>query len=89
MRLLGDRVWKKDFAVGCDDECRRIESRGNLPQTRLLVSQSGVTAAVRMDIDMPAVFSTAHSLTTARVWTSQATYDGAFKRFFMLVGREI
>ncbi len=89
MRLLGDKIWKKDFAVGCDDECRRIESRGNLPQTRLLVSRSGVSTAVRMDIDMPSVFSTAHTLTTARVWTSKATYDGAFKRFFMLVGREL
>ena len=89
MNVLGSKVWKKDWAVGCDDECRQIESRGNLPQTRLLVSRSGVTDAVRMDVDMPAVFSTSKSLTHARVWTSQATYDGAFKRFFMLVGREI
>ena len=36
--VLGSKVWKKDWAVGCDDECRQIESRGNLPQTRLLVS---------------------------------------------------
>ena len=35
------------------------------------------------------VFSSGKALTTARVWTSQSTYDGAFKRFFMLVGREI
>jgi hypothetical protein len=42
-----------------------------------------------MDVDQPAVFSTAHSLTNAKVWTSQATYDGAFRRFFLLVGREI
>jgi endonuclease/exonuclease/phosphatase family metal-dependent hydrolase len=89
MNVLGDKVWKKDWAVGCDDECRRIESRGNLPQTRLLVSRSGVTDAVRMDVDMPAVFSTSKSLTHARVWTSKATYDGAFKRFFLLVGREL
>jgi endonuclease/exonuclease/phosphatase family metal-dependent hydrolase len=87
--VLGDKVWKKDFAVGCDEECRLIESRGNLPQTRLLVSESGITQAVRMDVDVPAVFSTAHSYSTVKVWTSQATYDGAFKRFFMLVGREI
>ena len=87
--VLGAKVWKKDFAVGCDDECRVIESRGNLPQTRLLVSESGITQAVRMDIDVPAVFSTAHSSSRAKVWTSQATYDGAFKRFFLLVGREL
>ena len=43
MNVLGDKVWKKDWAVGCDEECRAIEGRGNLPQTRLLVSQSGVT----------------------------------------------
>ena len=89
MNVLGSKVWKKDWAVGCDDECRRIESRGNLPETRLLVSRSGVTDAVRMDVDMPAVFSTSTSLTHARVWTSKATYDGAFKRFFLLVGREL
>ena len=41
MNVLGDKVWKKDFAVGCEHECRAIESRGKLPQTRLLVSQSG------------------------------------------------
>ncbi len=35
------------------------------------------------------VFSSGKALTTAQVWTSQATYDGAFKRFFLLVGREI
>ncbi len=87
--VLGDKIWKKDWAVGCDDECRLIESRGNLPQTRLLVSESGVTSAVRIDADMPAVFSTAHALSTAQVWTSQATYDGAFRRFFLLVGREL
>jgi hypothetical protein len=89
MRVLGDKVWKKDWAVGCDDECQRIAGRGNLPQTRLLVSKSGITDAVRMDVDQPAVFSTAHTLSTARVWTSKATYDGAFRRFFLLVGREI
>jgi endonuclease/exonuclease/phosphatase family metal-dependent hydrolase len=89
MNVLGDKIWKKDWAVGCDDDCRAIESRGNLPQTRLLVSQSGVTAAVRMDVDVPSVFSSAHALSTARVWTSQGIYDGAFRRFFLLVGREI
>ena len=89
MNVLGDKVWKKDWAVGCDDECRAIESRGKLPQTRLLVSQSGISEAVRIDADAPMVFSSGKALTTARVWVSQATYDGAFKRFFMLVGREI
>ena len=59
MNVLGDKVWKKDWAVGCDDECRAIESRGNLPQTRLLVSQSGISQAVRIDADVPMVFSTA------------------------------
>ena len=89
MNVLGDKVWKKDWAVGCDEECQIIDRRGNLPQTRLLVSESGITQAVRMDIDVPMVFSTAHALSTARIWTSQATYDGAFKRFFKLVGREL
>ncbi len=89
MNVLGDKVWKKYWAVGCDDECRAIESRGNLPQTRLLVSQSGITAAVRIDADQPAVYSAAAALTTARIWTSKTIYDGAFKRFFLLVGREI
>jgi endonuclease/exonuclease/phosphatase family metal-dependent hydrolase len=89
MNVLGDKVWKKSWAVGCDDECRAIESRGNLPQTRLLVSQSGITSALRIDADAPMVFSSGKALTTARVWTSQSTYDGAFKRFFMLVGREL
>ena len=89
MNVLGDKVWKKDWAVGCDDECRAIESRGNLPQTRLLISESGITSAVRIDADAPMVFSSGKALTTAEVWTSQATYDGAFKRFFLLVGREI
>jgi hypothetical protein len=89
MNVLGDKVWKKSWAVGCDDDCRAIESRGNLPQTRLLVSTSGITEAVRIDADAPMVFSSGKALTTARVWTSQSIYDGAFKRFFMLVGREI
>ena len=57
MNVLGDKVWKKDWAVGCDDECRAIESRGKLPQTRLLVSQSGISEAVRIDADAPMVFS--------------------------------
>jgi endonuclease/exonuclease/phosphatase family metal-dependent hydrolase len=87
--LLGDKVWKKYWAVNCDEDCRAIESRGKLPQTRLLISQSGVTTALRIDADGPAVFSAAKTLTTAQVWTSQATYDGAFKRFFLLVGREV
>jgi len=89
MNVLGDKVWKKSWAVGCDEDCRAIESRGNLPQTRLLISQSGLTKALRIDADQPLVFSAAKELTTAQVWTSQATYDGAFKRFFLLVGREI
>ncbi len=89
MNVLGDKVWKKSWAVGCDDECRAIESRGNLPQTRLLVSQSGTSEAIRIDADAPMVFSSGKALTTARVWVSQTIYDGAFKRFFMLVGREI
>jgi hypothetical protein len=89
MNVLGDKVWKKSFAVGCDDECRTIESRGNLPGTRLLISQSGVTKALRIDADSPMVFSAGRSLMTAQIWTSQATYDGAFKRFFKLVGREL
>jgi len=89
MNVLGDKVWKKSWAVGCDDECRAIESRGNLPQTRLLVSQSGISEAVRIDADAPMVFSSGKSLTTAQVWTSKSTYDGAFKRFFLLVGREL
>jgi hypothetical protein len=89
MNVLGGKIWKKSFAVGCDDECRAIESRGNLPQTRLLVSQSGVTEAVRIDADGPMVFSASHTLMSAKIWTSQATYDGAFKRFFKLVGREL
>jgi hypothetical protein len=48
-----------------------------------------LTKALRIDSDGPLVFSAAKELTTAQVWTSQATYDGAFKRFFLLVGREI
>ncbi len=89
MNVLGDKVWKKSWAVGCGDECRAIESRGKLPQTRLLISQSGVTKALRIDADGPMVFSAGNTLTTATIWTSQAYYDGAFVRFFKLVGREI
>jgi endonuclease/exonuclease/phosphatase family metal-dependent hydrolase len=89
MNVLGDKVWKKSWAVGCDDECRAIESRGNLPQTRLLISQSGVSKALRIDADGPMVFSAGQTLMTARIWTSQSYYDGAFVRFFKLVGREI
>jgi endonuclease/exonuclease/phosphatase family metal-dependent hydrolase len=89
MNVLGDKVWKKSWAVGCEEECRQIDSRGNLPQTRLLISQSGVTQALRIDSDGPLVYSSGSALTTAKVWTSQATYDGAFTRFFKLVGREI
>jgi hypothetical protein len=89
MNVLGDKVWKKSWAVGCEEECRLIEGRGNLPQTRLLISQSGLTSALRIDADGPMVFSSGSTLTTAQIWTSQATYDGAFRRFFLLVGREI
>jgi endonuclease/exonuclease/phosphatase family metal-dependent hydrolase len=89
MNVLGDKVWKKSWAVGCDEECQAIDSRGNLPATRLLVSQSGITSALRIDSDGPAVFSAAKALMTAQVWTSQTTYDGAFKRFFKLVGRQL
>ena len=89
MNVLGDKVWKKSFAVGCDEECQKIDSRGNLPQTRLLISQSGVTKALRIDADGPMVFSAGHVLMAAKIWTSQAPYDGAFKRFFKLVGREL
>jgi endonuclease/exonuclease/phosphatase family metal-dependent hydrolase len=89
MAQLGDKLWKKYWAVGCDDACRTIEARGNLPQTRLLVSQSGLTSALRIDADQPAVYSSSKLPTSAQVWTSKATYDGAFRRFFLLVGREI
>jgi endonuclease/exonuclease/phosphatase (EEP) superfamily protein YafD len=87
--LLGGKVWKKSWAVGCWAVCRAIEDRGNLPETRLLVSQSGVTTALRIDLDVPMVYSTAGTLSTARVWTSQRSYDGAFTRFFRLVGRSV
>ncbi len=59
MSLLGNKVWKKSWAVGCEEECRAIECRGNLPQTRLLISQSGVTSALRIDADVPMVYSPA------------------------------
>ena len=89
MNVLGDKVWKKDWAVGCDDECRAIESRGKLPQTGCWSAspasprRSASTPTRRWSSPRP------RRSTTARVWASQATYDGAFKRFFMLVGREI
>ena len=87
--LLGNKVWKKKWAVGCWRVCRAIEDRGNLPETRVLISKSGVTEALRIDVDMPMVYSTARSLTTARVWTTQRAYDGAFTRFFKLVNRSV
>lgn len=88
-KLLGYRVWKKRWAVGCWEKCRAIESRGSLPASRVLISQAGVTSALRIDIDQPLVYSTDRTLTTARVWTAQQSYDGAFIRFFRLVGREV
>jgi endonuclease/exonuclease/phosphatase family metal-dependent hydrolase len=87
--LLGYKVWKKRWAVGCWEMCRAIESRGSLPQSRVLISRSGLTSALRIDIDQPLVYSTATIPTTARVWTTQQAYDGAFVRFFRLVGREV
>jgi hypothetical protein len=87
--LLGNRVWTRRWAVGCWAVCRAVESRGSLPQSRLLISRSGLTSALRIDIDQPLVYSTATTPTNARVWTSQQAYDGAFVRFFRLVGREV
>jgi endonuclease/exonuclease/phosphatase (EEP) superfamily protein YafD len=87
--LLGNKVWQKSWAVGCWAACRAIEARGNLPETRLLISQSGLTRALRIDADVPMVYTTARTLSTARVWTTQRSYDGAFTRFFRLVGRTV
>jgi endonuclease/exonuclease/phosphatase family metal-dependent hydrolase len=87
--LLGQKVWRKKWAVGCWRVCRTIESRGKLPGTRVLISQSGLTKALRIDIDEPMVYSTARTLTTARVMTTQNAYDGAFLRFFRLVNRTV
>ena len=87
--LLGSKVWKKSWGVGCWAACRSIEARGNLPETRLLISRSGLTTALRVDADVPMVYSTETTLSTARVWTTQRPYDGAFTRFFKLVNRSV
>ncbi|MEJ7831376.1 MAG: hypothetical protein WKF79_00540 [Nocardioides sp.] len=87
--LLGARVKTRSWAVRCSGPCRSIESRGRLPLTQLLVSTSGASKALRIDIDQPAAFSTARNPTTAEVTTREGAYDSAYKLFLRLVGRQL
>jgi endonuclease/exonuclease/phosphatase (EEP) superfamily protein YafD len=84
---LGKRIFKRQWGVACPKACQRMESRRALPTARLLVSKSGITPAVRIDVDAPLSFNSAKSPMTGTITTSQGKYDGAFKAFLKLVGR--
>lgn len=85
--LLGKKVHRRQWAVPCPKACRKIERRRALPVARLLVSQSGVTPAVRIDVDAPLSYTSAKAPMKATVTTNPAAYDVAFKGFLKLVGR--
>ncbi|MCD4525373.1 hypothetical protein [Nocardioides sp. cx-173] len=84
---LKARVRTRQWAVGCWATCRRIESRRDLPMTRLLVSTAGATRALRIDSDQPAAYAASRNPTTASIRTSTRAYDWGFREFLALVGR--
>ena len=84
---LGKRIYKRQWGVACPKACRKMESRRSLPTARLLVSKSGITPAVRIDVDAPLSFNSAKSPMSGTITTSQGKYDGAYKSFLKLVGR--
>ncbi len=88
-RLLKGRVKTREFAVPCRSACRRIERKGRLPQTSLMVSNSGSTRALRIDSDRPAAFRSTKSLTRAKVKTNKRSYDYMFNLFLKLVRRRL
>lgn len=88
--LLKGRVKTRSWAVPCiSDTCRRIDGKGRVPETRLLVSRSGATTALRIDSDQPAAFVTARNSTTAEVMTRKGAYDSAYRLFLSMVGRKL
>ena len=64
-------------------------ARHHMPATRLLVSQSGATTAIRIDADQPLTWAGSQQVTTATTQTSLTPYDNAFRKFFRLVGRTV
>ena len=52
-----------------------------------LLSRSGITPAVRIDVDAPLAYNSAKSPMTATISTTQGKYDSAYSSFLKLVGR--
>lgn len=91
LKKLGSKITKRDFLVSCTSSayCRAQARTKKFPQTQLLVSQAGVTRALRIDADQPAVHKLSKNLTTAEVMTTQSQYDFAFGKFLRLGGRTL
>lgn len=86
---LGWRTTRKSWVTNCVKKCHRLAKAGRLPDTQLLASRAGETPAVLIEADAPAERLYVHQRTVARVDTSKAAYDAAFRLFFKLVGRDI
>lgn len=87
--LLGGRIKTRTWAVPCSGPCLRIAGKGRLPKTRLLVSRSGATTALRIDSNQAAAFTTARKATVAQVSTRKGAYDFSYNLFLKLVGRRL
>lgn len=84
---LGKNVRGKRWGRPCLEVCRKIESRGKLPQTRLTVETAGATQWLTVDVDKPLVFGSTKVLTTAKVETRKGRYKTASRWFDKLVER--
>jgi endonuclease/exonuclease/phosphatase family metal-dependent hydrolase len=86
-QTLGQKQWRKNFALTCSTECRQI----NPPKapTQLLISDVAGTTAVKITSDHGLTVGSAHTVTTVQVVARQGAYDRAFQRFFRMAGHKI
>jgi endonuclease/exonuclease/phosphatase family metal-dependent hydrolase len=84
-RQLGHRTGASSFFARAP---KAFAGRGRLPQTALLASQSGATAALRVRATGP-ITPQGLRKAVARVATTKAAYDQLFRTFMKAVGRKV
>jgi hypothetical protein len=67
--------------------CACLRASVKSPQARVLISITGGTPGLRVDIDRPLVPRSKKGPMKATLRTTQRAYDVGFKRFFRAVGR--